>query len=139
MTFNAAKPRYSLPFGDKQYDIVGDFALIEAIEYAMQDSIVNLMVSCLDMPVSKMAKLIHTVVKSTGESLTQTKINDTLWNEIGISTTEYQILCLHLHTLLKIIVAKPAERSEVANKMGELMGELNLIEASPGKTTSASV
>ena len=139
MTFNAQKPRYCFKIADKDYELEGSFGLIEAVEYAMSDDIISIAKNCLEMPSSKVAKLIHAMVKHCGYSESKDSIFEKIVNEVGVSSHEFAILRFHLFAFLKICICKPSERQKVSADMGELIGKLESNQASLGENTSDSV
>ncbi len=139
MTFNPAKPRYTLPLAGKEYELEGSFALIEAVEWALKDSIISIAMRCVEMPVNEMSRLLSSILKSCGHDITKEAAGEILWNEIGVSTPEYSLLCLHVHAFLRICISRPSEREVVKKEMGEILGEVNVATPSPGATTSNSV
>src|SRR5262249_11867564 len=109
MTYDMARPRYTLPLAGKEHELIGSFELIEAVEDAMKDSILNVMVKAIDMPVSDTAKLLAAILTACGEKASVTEIGGLLWN-MGAATDEFAILRLHLHAFLRICIARPADR-----------------------------
>jgi hypothetical protein len=137
MDFNPAKPRYELTIAGKSYELEGTFALIEAAEYALKENIISIAMRCIEMPVSDMTKLLHSILKSCGhDEMSKADIGEILWNELGVSSSEYAMLCLHIHAFLRICNSKPSEREAVKKTMGEILGEAS--HPSPGATTSSS-
>ena len=131
-----AKPRYTLPLAGKTYELEGSFALIEAAEHALNESVISIMLRCAQMPVNEMSRLIATLVTACGTKLTAAQVGETLWNEVGVSSDEYAMICLHVHAFLRITLVKPSERAETAKRMGELLGKPE--KASRGKNTGGS-
>lgn len=137
MTFDPAKPRYTLPFAGKDYELEGTFGLIEAIETAMQDGIVSVMVRAVEMPVSETAKLIAAALSFSGHKMTAKEVGTAIFDRIGASGEEFAVLRLHLFAMLKIFTAPPTNRQEAGKEMGELLGKW--ATASRGEITSDSV
>lgn len=136
MTFDPQKPKYTLSFNEKHYELEGSFALIEAVESALKDSFLKLAVRTVNgMPASEFARLLSTILRFADEKLTPQQVGEILWNQIGVGSDEYTALTLHIYSFMSICVAKPSERKEVARKAGELLGK---IHASPGSGTDAS-
>ncbi len=139
MTFDPQKPRYSLPFAGKTYELEGSFGLIEAVEYALKDNILTIATRCTAMPVHEMAKLLAAIISFCSEKTTASAIGEIIWKEIGAVGDDYTMLCLHVHAFLRITMAKPTERQAVAKDMGELLAKAQSLSPSLGKTTDASV
>jgi|GEM_PF-6003506 len=133
--FDPQKPRYVLSIAGKDYEVEGTFGLIEAVEYAIKDNILSVAARCPGMAVSDIARLLAAILNASGEKTSANAIGNILWNDVGITTEAYAMLCLHVHAFLRITMAKPSERAEVAKQMGELLGRPD----SPGLTTSDSV
>lgn len=137
MTFDPARPRYTLPFAGKEYDLLGTFELIEAVETALKLEITKAAVDVVrEMTAHDLAKLVSAVLTASGTPLTAKEAGAALWNEIGLAGDDNTLLRLHLYAFLTICLAKPGRRAEKAKEMGELIGELRA--ASRGATTSAS-
>jgi len=139
MTYNAAKPRYTLKLAGKEYVLEGSFGLIEAVEYALGDDVISIAESALEMPVYKVAKLTSAMLKHCGFDVKQSDVAEIIVNEIGIASNEFAILRFHLFAFLKICICKPSEREQVSIAMGEMIGKLTAPTASLGDTTSSSV
>jgi len=133
--FDKARPLYSLPLGDETYELVGTFALIEAVEHALGRSFIAVATEVVDMGVSDTAKLLSAMLNASGEKTTARIMGEKLW-AIGMDTPEFASLKIHLYAFLRILLARPDDRKEVSEAMGEMTGKLQ--EASRGKTTSAS-
>ena len=135
--FNPAKPRYTLPLAGKDYELEGTFALIEAAEYALKDNIVSIAMRCVEMPVSEMVRLLHSILKSCGHEMSKDVIGEIIWNELGTASPEYSMLCLHVHAFIRICNTRPSDREVVKKELGELLGGAK-VEPSLGETTSNS-
>lgn len=137
MTFDPQKPRYVLPLAGKNYQLEGNFAVIEACEVALKDHIFNIMSRCTSMPSSDMSKLIAAILQCHDEKITAREVGDILWDTVGTMGDDYIVLCLHVHAFLRIMAAKPVAREEVAKEMGELVGKWINQPASHGNTTDS--
>jgi len=137
MTYDPARPRYTLPFAGKEYELVGSFAVIEAAENALKDNIVNISVRTIDMPASDAAKLCSAVLKACDHDVSTREAAGTIW-EMGAASNDFTILRMHLHAFLRICVSRPSDREEAAKKMGEMIGKWTARSASPGETTGDS-
>ena len=135
MAFDAAKPRYTLPLGGEEYELVGSFEMIEAVEYALKENILGVTMRAIEMPATDVAKVLRAVLATNGREMSEREINGVLW-EMGVGTDEFTVLRLHLHAFFRICIARPSEREGAAKKMGELLGKWS--PASPGETTSDS-
>ncbi|WP_337187597.1 hypothetical protein [Phenylobacterium sp.] len=139
MAFDPAKPRHALPLAGETYELIGSFELIEAVEYAMKEGVGKIAVSVVDgMPSHDLARLLSAIMTASGHKLSQKEAADILWNDVGLSGDENNLLRLHLYSFLKICLSRPADREATAKEMGEMLGELKALAASPGKTTSDS-
>lgn len=139
MTYNAAKPRYTLKLAEKEYALEGSFGLIEAVEYAMGGDVISIAESALEMPVYKVARLVSVMLNHCGFDVKQAAISEIIVNEIGVATSEFTILRFNLFAFLKICICKPSEREQASITMGEMIGKLTAPKASLGDTTSSSV
>ncbi len=130
-SYTPARPRYKLPLFGVEYDLEGNFGIIESVENALQENIISITLRCIRMPVSQMAVLLSALIPS----LKLEEIKEKLFNEMGISGNEYSLLCIHVHSFLRICIAKPAEREDAIKKVGEYLREA---QASHGQNTSDS-
>ena len=136
MTFDPARPRYTLPFAGETYDLLGTFGLIEAVEHALQRGVAQIAVEVTGpMPAYDLAKLVAAVLSASGSSMKPKEAGDLLWNKVGLVGEENATLRLHLYAFLSICLAPPPEREAKANDMGKLIGSLEA--GSPGETTTA--
>lgn len=138
MTYDAAKPRYTLKLAGKEYELEGSFGLIEACEYALADNIISIAQSTLEMPVYKVARLLAAIIKHCGADVKQNDIAEIIVNEIGIASNEFAMLRFHIFAFLKICICKPSDREQGAKDMGEMIGKLEAPSASLGEITSSS-
>lgn len=137
MAFDPARPRYTLPLAGKDYELLGTFELIEAVENATGMGIVSATVALInDMPTGTLAKLLAAVLNVSGHKTTTTESREILWNHVGITGDDNTRLRLHLYSFLNICLANPDEREAKAKTAGELMGKLK--PASRGKNTKSS-
>jgi len=137
MTYEPAKPRYTLVLAEKSYDVVGSFELIDAVEYALKDNIVSITMRCIEMPVSDLSRVLSAILTTCGNKLSAKEIGETIMN-MGIGTTEHVMLALHVHAFLSITISRPSDREEVSKKMGELLGGMKSPPDSLGKTIANS-
>ncbi|WP_435007983.1 hypothetical protein P12x_005249 [Tundrisphaera lichenicola] len=139
MSFEPARPRYTLPFAGKDYELLGTFALIEAVEYALKANIGLLAVQIVNgMPSHELAKVISTMLTACDHKMTAKEAGELLWGEVGLSGDENETLRLHLYSFLSVCLAPPGKREEKAKKMGEMIGKLTAPAASPGVSTGES-
>ena len=137
--FTPARPRYTLPFAGKDYELLGTFGLLEAVEYAMKEHIGRVAVSVVnEMPPSDFAKLLSTILTACGAKLTPKDVGEMLWNTVGLTGEEDSTLRLHVYSFLTICLAPPSKRAEKAKEMGEIVGKFNAPSASPGASTDKS-
>ena len=140
MTFEPARPRYRLPFAGKEYELLGTFALIEAVEYAMKEHVGRVAVQIVNgMPAFDLAQVIAAVLTACDQKMTAKEAGQLLWDHVGLSGDDNEILRLHLYSFLSICLAPPGQREQKAQNMGEMMGKLIGPAASPGPTTEGSV
>lgn len=130
--YTPSKPRHTLTFAGKDYELVGTFEVIEAVESALKDDIVRIASRVMDLPVTDTARLISAV---TG-SMSPREAGKIISEKYGASGKEYAGLKLSLYAFIRIIVAPPAEREGVAKEMGEQIDRWN--QGSPGASTGAS-
>jgi hypothetical protein len=137
MTYEPARPRYTLPLAGRDYELVGSFGLIEAVEHAMKENVVGILTKTVSMPISNFAELLATILTACGEKTTANDIGSIIW-EMGPAANEVTVMRLHIHAFLLICVSPTAIREEVANRQGEMLGGWNADPASPGENTGAS-
>lgn len=138
--FQTTRPRYALPFAGKDYELLGTFGMIEAVEYAMKEHIGRVAVQIVNgMPAYDLAKVIAALLTGCGHKVTAQEAGDLLWNEVGLSGDANDTLRLHLYAFLSICLAPPGQREKKAQDLGELLGKLNRPEVSPGASTAGSV
>lgn len=135
MSYESAQPRMTLEFAGKSYDVTATFALIDQIEWALKDNIINVTMRALDLPTRDMAKIIACMINSTGEKMTEAQAGEKIF-ELGIASSEYAALSIQILALLRIALVKPSEREATKDEMGKLMGKLK--EASLGANTEKS-
>jgi hypothetical protein len=139
MGFEPARPRYSLPFAGKDYELLGTFGMIEAVEYAMKEHIGLVAVSVVEaMPSHDLAKLIATILTSCNHKMTAEQAGALLWEHVGMTGEENDKLRLGIYSFLGICLAPPSKREEKTIKAGELMGKLHGPAVSPGPTGDGS-
>jgi len=139
MSFEPARPRYTLPFAGKHYELLGTFGLIEAVEYSMKEHVGRVAIQIVSgMPVHDMAKVIAAILTTCGTKMTAAEAGDLLWDRVGLTGEENETLRLHLYSFLSVCLAPPSQREQKAKEMGELMGKLTEVAASPGPATGAS-
>jgi hypothetical protein len=135
--FNPARPRYTLPFAGKDYELLGTFGLIEAVENATKSYVGDVAVKLVNgMPTHEFVRVLHAVLNACEHKLSQTEVGNLLWDKVGISGEANDTLRLHLYSFLIVCLSPPAQREQKAKDMGELLGKLQA--ASLGETTVAS-
>ncbi|QDV34900.1 hypothetical protein [Tautonia plasticadhaerens] len=135
MSYDAARPRYSLELAGKNYELLGTFELIEACEHALGEGIIRIAKRVMDMGVTDTAKLLAAMLTSSGHKATVKDMGDAILG-LGIDSEEHGMLKIHLFAFLRILLSPPKDREGVAEAMGKLTGKLET--ASPGETTSDS-
>lgn len=137
MSFDPARPRYTLPLDGKEYELFGTMALIEAVEYALGRGVVQVAVDVMDvMSATDLAKLLSSVLTACDHKMTFAEAKELLWSKIGLRSDDCTLLRMHLYSFLTICLAPPEKRAEKAKNAGELFGKLP--EASRGATTRSS-
>lgn len=135
MTFDPARPRYTLPLAGREYDLVGTMELIEAVEYALKRGVTQAAVDAAgEMPSGELAKLLSAVLSASGHPLTPADARALLWEKVGLAGDANQLLRVHLYSFLSVCLAPPEQREAKKAAAGELLGRLG----SPGGTTSSS-
>lgn len=137
MSYDPARPRYTLTFAGTTYELVGTFAVIEAVEHALKDGILSVTMRAIEMPASETARLLAAILAACGEKVSAAEVGGKIW-EMGIASGDFSLLRLHLHAFLRICISPPAEREEAAKQMGELLGRWAARPASPGANIAAS-
>lgn len=138
MTFDPQKPRYTLPFNGKEYELEGSFGLIEAAEYALKDNIISISMKATSMQVSQMSRLLYAILTHCGHKISHDEISETIFNKIGIAGDGYPMLCLHVHAFLRITIVPPSQREEAAKRVGELLKGKNTTPDTTSEITSDS-
>jgi hypothetical protein len=134
VTFDPARPRYTLPLAGKEYELLGNMALIESVEYALKKGAGDITVEVVNgMPTHELAKLLHAILTACGQKTTHAKVGEILWNEVGLAGDANSTLRMHLFAFLSICLAPPGDRGRKADEMGELFGRLE--KASRGRNT----
>lgn len=137
MTFDPARPRYTLPFAGTDYDLIGTMELIEAVEFALKRGITQITVDVMNgMPTHELIRVLSAVFTTGGYKLTPAEVGDALWSKVGVGGEDNQLLRIHLYSFLSICLAAPEKREARAKAAGELIGKLP--KASPGENTSSS-
>lgn len=139
MDFEPARPRYTLPFAGKDYELLGTFALIEAVEYAMKEHVGRVAVAVVEaMPCHELVKLVATILTACDHKMTTEKAGELLWERVGLTGEANDTLRLGIYSFLSICLAPPGQREEKARTAGELMGRLHGPAVSPGPTGDGS-
>ena len=136
MTFDPARPRYTLPLAGQDYDLLGTMEVIENIEYQLKKPIGRVAVEAVnELPAYELAVLIAAILSKCGHKMTVTEAKDLIWSQVGLSGDANAKLRLHLYAFISICIAPPEAREARAKEMGELHGELESISASLGEST----
>lgn len=139
MGFEPARPRYTLPLAGKEYELLGTFGLIEAVEYAMKENIGDVALNVFrGITFSDLAKVLSAVLTASGVSKTPADVGTLLFEQVGAVSEDLRLLRLHLYCFLCICLAPPGQRESKAAEMGELMGKETAPGPSPGNATAAS-
>lgn len=138
MTFEPARPRYTLPFAGKEYTLLGTMETIEAVELALKDGVLQIMARTMAMGATETAKLVSSVVSANGyDTITYRSAFEAIMG-MGIHSEGFEALRMHLYAFLRIVIEPPELREEMAKRMGEITGKLHALSASPGDSTSSS-
>ena len=138
--FDPSRPRYTLSLAGKNYELLGTFELIEAVEHALQDHIGSIAVRVVgNLPTYGLAKVVSAVLTSCGHKMTAKEAGDLLFGDVGATGEANDALRMHLYAFLSITLAPPAAREQKAKEMGELLGKLTEAVASPGSNTEGSL
>jgi hypothetical protein len=135
MTYEPARPRYTLPFAGKDYDLVGTLDLIEAVETAMKEGIIQVGARVIDMGVTDAARLVAAMLSACGYDTKARDVGAEIY-AMGIGSDKFMSLKIHLFAFINIMLQPPELREETAEKMGEITGKLP--QASPGDSTKSS-
>lgn len=133
MTFDPQRPRYNLAFNGKDYELIGTMELLENIEYTLKRNIVDICTSCIELPTYEFCRVLEKVLEG---KYSLSEIKTIIWQDIGAE--ELITLRLNVYAFLKICIAKPNKRVEVAQKLGELLKQ-GEAQPSLGETTEGSV
>lgn len=135
--FDPARPRYTLPLAGKDYDLLGTMEVIESVEHAMQRGVLHVTTDVVGMGMTDTSKLLSAVLSACGHKMTQKEAGAILFNQIGINSTDFQMVQLHLYAFLRVAIEPPEAREEAAKRMGELIGG-RTGSTSPGDSTKRS-
>lgn len=125
MSYDPARPRYSLPFAGKDYDLLGTFGLIEAVEHAARANVGTVAVQLVNgMPNHEMARVLSAVLTACGHALSFDEVGAKLFTQVGLTGEANDALRLHLYAFLSICLAPPHNREKAAADAGELMAGL---------------
>ena len=139
MGFDPARPRYTLPFAGKDYELLGTFGMIEAVEYAMKEHVGMVAVKLVNgLPAFDLAKVISATLTACDHKMTAKEAGDLLWDKVGLTGDDNETLRLHLYSFLSICLAPPGQREKKAGEMGKMMGKPESPAASPGSNTGES-
>jgi hypothetical protein len=126
----SARPRYTLPFAGRDYDLVGTMEMIEAAEYAVGRSIIKIVVGLIDeLSARDLAKLLSAILTANDHKTSAAEVSGLLWNTVGLAGDANTLLRMHLYGFLSICLAPPETRREKATQVGELL------KAFPGGST----
>ena len=134
MTYDPARPRYALPFAGKEYELLGTFGLIEAVEHAAKANVGTVAVQLVNgMPNHELAKVLSAALTACGHALTPDEVGAKLFTHVGLTGDDNDALRLHLFAFLSICLAPPHKREKAAADAGELLAGL-----ASGPSTGAS-
>lgn len=136
--FDPARPRYTLDFAGKEYELLGTLELVEAVEYAFKEGIGQVAARSVSMGLTETAKLLATVLTACGHKAQPREVAETLFNEVGVRTDAFGLVQLRLYSFLNVLLEPPESRQRRAEEMGELIGKWTAPDASPGRRTRKS-
>lgn len=137
--FEPARPRYVLPFAGKDYEVFGTMEVIEAIEHALKEGVLQVCVRVIEMGVTDTSRLLAAILLANGYSeMAPRAVAEAIHNKLGINSHAFTAIRIHLNCFLRIVLEPPELREEMAQRMGEVIGKLNALSASPGENTSSS-
>ncbi|WP_152051829.1 hypothetical protein [Tautonia marina] len=136
--FEPARPRYVLPFAGKDYELFGTMEVIEAIEFSMKESVLDVCFRVIDMGVTDTARVIAAILSASGHKDHSPRSVSQALMDMGVAGQAFTVLRAHISCFLQIILQPPELREETAKRMGEVMGKFDARTASPGENTSSS-
>lgn len=122
--FDQARPRHTLPFDGKEYDLVGTLEVVEAIEAAFREGIIQVAGRVMNMGLGDAAKLLVTVLTASGYTMKHREATATIFNKLGVHSPAFDALRMHLYAFLRVTLEPPELREAMAGKMGEFLGKL---------------
>lgn len=137
MTFEPARPRYTLPVGGKDFDLLGTFEVIEAAENALQKPIQRLTAEILDSSFTDTSKLLAAVLTACGHKTSRSEAAGMLF-ELGLDSEAYVMVKLHLSAFFQIALSPPEAREQKANEVGEMIRKWKALSASLGENIRSS-
>ena len=137
MSFEPARPRYTLSFAGKDYELLGTMELIESVEFALKRGITQIAVDVMDeMPTGELIRLVSAILTACDHKMGVQEGRALIWDKVGVTGDANLLLRASLYSFLSICLAPPEKREKKAKDAGELLGKLS--KASPGPNTSDS-
>ncbi len=113
--------------------------VIESIEHTMKEGVLQVWMRIMDMGQMDTAKLLSAVLQANGhKAMTYREVSGIIHGKLGVNSTAFSTLHIHLNYFLRIALEPPELREEMAKRVGEAIGKLTAPPASPGETTSNS-
>lgn len=137
MTLHPARPRHTLPLAGAEYDLLGTLEVVEAVEYALKDGVVQVTGRVVGMGLTDTARLLAAVLSANGHKLTARQAGQTLL-DLGVGSEAFARVQLHLYAFLRVLLEPPELREAKATEMGELIGRMAAPPASRGRRTRKS-
>ncbi|MBP3955391.1 hypothetical protein J8F10_08870 [Gemmata sp. G18] len=122
--FEAARPRHTLPFAGTDYNLVGTLEMVEAVEAAFRESILQVASRVMSMGLNDTAKLVATLLTTAGYPTKTRDVADHIFTALGVHSPAFDALRMHLYAFLRVTLEPPELREAMAIKMGELLGKL---------------
>lgn len=137
MSFDPARPRHTLPFGGEDHDLLGTLEVIEAVEFAMKEGVIQVAARVVEMGLTDTARLVSAVLTASGRRTTHPEAARVLM-DLGVASEAFQAVKLHLYAFLRVALEPPEQREAMAARMGEVLGKWTAPPASPGRRTRKS-
>lgn len=135
--FELARPRHTLPFDGNEYELIGTLEVVESVESAFRESIMQVTARVMEMGVTDTSKLLAASLTASGYATRARDVAKLIFDTCGVNSPEFDALRMHLYAFLRVTLEPPELREAMAEKMGEFLGKLP--KASPGGSTKSSV
>lgn len=135
MSYEPARPKYDFPFDGKVFSLLGTMEVVEAVETAFKESVIQVTIRTMDMGLIDASRLLSVILSANGHTEIAKKAKQVIYNA-GLFSGSFTALKMHLYAFLNITLQPPELREGVAKKMGEITG--GLASASHGDSTTSS-